>query len=111
MCAGAGTSAGGSTSVGIRLSVKSSNQKGISAHGFFAAGSSLPSNTEPEDELDAALCYPDARVAASGPNDSGDGVAEDELLSELTDDPGTTRGTKLSVLQIRLSPFLVTRGS
>ena len=67
------------------------------------ASSSLRSNTESEDELAAAV-LPDAGDA-SGPNDSGDGVVEDELLSELTDNPGTTRGTKLSVLQIILFPF------
>ena len=124
MCAGAGTSAGVSTSVGIRLSVKSSNQKGISANGFVlsfltffqdsypsfpVASSSLRSNTESDDELAAAV-LPDARDA-SGPNDSGDDVVEDGLLSELTDNPGTTRGTQLSVLQAILSPFSVNRGS
>ena len=66
--------------------------------------SSLRPNTESEGEFAAAL-FPDARDS-SGPNDSGDGVVEDELPSELTDNPGTTRGTKLSVLQIILFPFL-----
>ena len=94
MCAGAGTS------VGIRLSVKSSNQNGISANGSFLSFlsppkdslllvSSLRSNTESEDELD----------------ESSGGDVEDELLSELTDNPGTTRGTKLSVLQRCFSHF------
>ena len=84
------------TSVGIRLSVKSSHQKGISANGSFSSFLSLsqdskPSfpelvsplrpSTESKDELAAAL-LPDARDA-SGPNDSGDGVLQDELLSEL----------------------------
>ena len=79
MCAGAGTS------VRIRLSVKSSNQKGISGNGSFLSflsfsQDSCPSfpevvpslrpRTESEDELAAALS-PDARDA-SGPNDSGD---------------------------------------
>ena len=91
MCAGA------CTSVGIRLSVKSSNQKGICADGSFLSFlsfsqdscpsfpelvSSLRSNTDSEDELAAAL-FPDARDA-SGPNDSCDGAVRDELLSELT---------------------------
>ena len=86
--------------LGIRLSVKSSNQEGISANGSFLSFlsfsqdsspsfpelvSSLRTDTESEDELAAAL-LPDARDA-SGPNDSGDGVAEDELHSELTDNP------------------------
>ena len=48
---------------------------------------------------------------ASGPSDSGDGVVEDELLSELTDNPGTTRGAQVSVLQIMRFPFRVNRGS
>ena len=37
-------------------------------------------------------------------NESCDGDAEDETLPELADNPGTTRGTKLSVLQIILFP-------
>ena len=93
MCAGA------CTSVGIRLSVKSSNQKGISADASFLSFlsfsqdscpsfpelvSSLRSNTESEDELAAAL-FPDGDARdASGPNDSCDGAVGDELLSELT---------------------------
>ena len=112
MCAGAGTSAR------IRESVKSSNQKGISANGSFLSFvsfskdscSSFPEvvpslrpNTESDDERAAAL-FPDA-WSASGFNESCDGVVEDELLSELTDNPGSTRGTKLSVLQIILFPF------
>ena len=58
--------------------------------------SSLRPNTESEDELAAAV-FPDAGDA-SAPNDSDDGVVEDELLSELTDKTGTTRGTKLGHL-------------
>ena len=54
--------------------------------------------------------FPDARDA-SGPNDSCGGDVEDELRPELTDNPGTTRGTKLSVLQIIRFPFSVNRGS
>ena len=38
------------------------------------------------------------------------GVVEDELLPELADNAGTTRGTKLSVLQIIVFLFLVNRG-
>ena len=49
------------------------------------------------------LPLPDARDT-SGPNDSGNGEVEDELLLELTDRPATTRGTKLSVLPIILFP-------
>ena len=90
---------------GKKLSAKSSNQKGISADGSFSffvspkdscpnfpeQVESLRSETESVDELAAAVS-PDAGDA-SGPHDSGDGVVEDELLSELTDNPGTTRGT------------------
>ena len=102
MCAGAGTS------VGNRLTLKSSTQEGISADGsllsfsedscpsFPELVSSLRPNTESEDERAAAL-FPDARDA-SGPNHSGDGVVEDELLSELTDNTGTTRGTEFVCL-------------
>ena len=43
-------------------------------------------------------------------NESCDSDAEDELLPELTDSPGTTRGTKLSVLQIIVFPSLVNCG-
>ena len=101
MCAGAGTSVGKQTDCEILY------PEGISANGsilsfpedscpsFAELVSSLRPNTESEDELAAAL-FPDARDA-SGPSDSGDGVVEDELLSELTDNPGTTRSTKLSV--------------
>ena len=73
------------------------------------ACSSLRSSTEPEDELDAAL-FPDA-WSASGLNDSCGSDVGDELLPELTDNLGTTRGTKLSILQIMLFPSLVNRGS
>ena len=118
MCAGA------CTSVEIRLSVKSSDQNGMSANGSFSsflsllkdscssllvASSSLRSNTESEDELAADL-FPDA-WSASGLDDSCGGDVGDELLPELTDNPGTTRGTKLSVLQIIFFSFLVNRGS
>ena len=67
----------------------------ILAHVSFVASSSLRSNIDSEDELSAAL-FPQTS-GVSGPNDS--------WLSELTDDPGMTRGTKLSVLQIILFPF------
>ena len=115
MCAGAGTS------VGNRLTLKSSTQEGISADGsllsfsedscpsFPELVSSLRPNTESEDELAAAL-FPDAGDT-SGPIDSWSGVVEDKLLSELTDNLGTTRGTKLSVLQIILFALWVDRGS
>ena len=58
--------------------------------------------------MSCLLCFQRLEVPLV-PNDSGD-VLEDELLSELTDNR-TTRGTKLSVLQIILFPFLVNRGS
>ena len=74
-----------------------------SSPSLLVACSSLRFNTEPEDELEAAL-FPDA-WSASGLNDScGCDVGE-------TDNPGTTRGTKLSVLQIIVFPSLVNRGS
>ena len=116
MCAGA------CTSVTSRVSVKSSNPNGRSANGSSAsflsslwdscpsllvAGSSLRSDTEPEDKLDAAL-FPETRCA-SGPNDSCGSVVEDELLPELTDSPGTTRGTNLSVLHKIVFSSLVNR--
>ena len=56
------------------------------------ACSSLRSNTEPEDKLDAAL-VPDA-WSASGLNDSCGSDVGDELLPELTNNSGTTRGTR-----------------
>ena len=92
MCAGAGTSV-------PRLSMKSSNQNGRSAIGslssflsifrdscsnLLVACSSRRSDTEAEDELDAAL-FRDAWSASA---------LEDELHPDLTDSPGTTRGTK-----------------
>ena len=48
--------------------------------------------------------FPDARDA-SGPNDSCDGDADDDLLPELTENPETTRGIKLTVLLKILSHF------
>ena len=36
--------------------------------------------------------------------------AEDELLAGLVDNPGTTKGTKLSVLHMMVFPSLVNRG-
>ena len=67
------------------------------------ASSSLRSDTEPEDELDAAL-FPETRCASSL-NESCDGDVEDEPLSGLVKNPGTTRGTKLSVLQRNTFPI------
>ena len=113
-------SAGACTSVGIRFYVKFFNQNGRSANGsfssclsplkgfcpsFLVASSSLHPNAESEDELAAAL-FLDARDSSSS-NDSCGGVVEDELLPELTDNSGTTRGTKLSVLQIVPFPFFL----
>ena len=72
------------------------------------ASSSLRSDTQTEDELDAAL-FPVTKCA-SFPNESCDCGVENELLSELTDNPGTTRGTNVSVLHIILFPFWVNRG-
>ena len=62
------------------------------------ASSSIRPNTESEDEFDATL-FPETRCA-SGPNDSCGSDVDDELLPELTDNHGTTRGTKLSVWQM-----------
>ena len=73
------------------------------------ASSSLRANSESEDEFDTAL-FPETN-RASGSNDSCGSVVEDEMLPELTDKPGTTGGTKLSILQIIRFPFLVNRGS
>ena len=75
---------------------------------FLVASSSFRPNTSSEDELAAGLLPEKSGI--SGCNDSADGVVEDELLSELTDNPGTTRGTKLSVLQMILFPSMVNRG-
>ena len=102
MCAGAGTS------VSSRLSVKSSNHSGISrkrssefrlpcvlfflfgflvfvSHQFSCAASSLRSGAGRGDVLHKSC--------------GGDGG--DELAPALDDIPGTTRGTNLSVLQIK----------
>ena len=76
---------------------------------LLVASSSLRSDTEPEDELHAAL-FPQTRCASSL-NGSCNGDVEDERLSGLVGHDGTTRGTKLSVLQRILFPFGVNRGS
>ena len=90
--------AGACTSVASRLSLNSCSQNGRSDNGSSAsflsslrdscpsllvASSSLRSNTEPEDELDAALFS--ETWCASGPKDSCWCVVDDELLSELTE--------------------------
>ena len=51
-------------------------------------------------------------VALSAPFliESFGGETDDETLPELADNPGTTRGTKSSVLQIILFPPVVNRG-
>ena len=74
------------------------------------AGSSLCSNTELEDELEAGRTSSLDACSASLLNESCNGDVEDEPLSGLVDNPGTTRGTKLSVLQITLFPSLINRG-
>ena len=92
------------------LSVKSSHQNGRSANGSFSSLSLL------KDSCPGLLVASSAAVflwtmGASGNNDSCGGVVGDELLPESTDNPGTTRGTKLSVLQKIHFPFSVNRGS
>ena len=67
------------------------------------------SNTELEDELEAGCTSFLDIVSAFLLNESCDGDVEDQTLSELVDNPGTTRGTKSSVLQIILFPSLVNR--
>ena len=44
--------------------------------------------------------------STSSLDESCDGDVEDEMLPELVDNPGTTRGTKLSVLQMVVSSLL-----
>ena len=68
------------------------------------ASSSLRFDTEPEDELDAAL-FPEAGCASS-PNESCGGVVEDELLRELADNLGRTRGTEVVRLAENTLPNL-----
>ena len=80
------------------------------SHQIPEASSSLRSNTEPEDELEAGRMLFPAAISTSLLHESCDGDVEDETLPELADNPGTTRGTKLSVLQITLFPSLVNRG-
>ena len=106
-------------SVSFRFSLKSFNQSGRSANGssesflsllFFlwfwisengtsvpVASSSLRSDTELEDELEAGSNSSLVAVAASFLKESCDSDAEDELLAGLVDNPCTTRGTKLSM--------------
>ena len=74
------------------------------------ASSSLRSNIELEDELEAGRTSSLGACSASLLNESCDSDVPDEPLSGLVDNPGTTRGTKLSVLQITLFPSLVNRG-
>ena len=75
-------------------------------HQLPGAISSLRSDAEPEDELEASRMLFPAAIPTSLLNESCDGDVEDETLPE----PGTTRGTKLSVLPIILFPSLINRG-
>ena len=106
MCAGV------CTYVASRLSVKSSNQIGRSANGSSASFLSSVRDSWPNllvvnSSLRSkkwtwrwAWCSPVSRdQSASNPNNSCGGEIEDEMLPELTDYPGTTRNTKLFVLQ------------
>ena len=69
------------------------------SHLVPGATSSLRSDAEPEDELEAdRSLFPEA-VSTSLLDNTWDGDAEDGMLPELLDNPGTTRGAKLSVLQ------------
>ena len=110
MCAGTGVS------VSFRLSVNSSNHSGrsrkrspvaclslfvlflfcdvVESRRFPGACSSLRCSSGLEEVLDESC--------------SGD--VEDELVPELDDNPGTTRGTTFSVLHHNSFPFFVNRG-
>ena len=80
------------------------------SHQFPGAISPLRSDTEPEYELEARCMLSPAAGSTSLLNESCDGDVEDETLPELAENPGTTRGTKLSVLQTIPLPSLVNRG-
>ena len=109
MCAGACNSASS------KLSVNSSNHSGRSRK--QSSASRLPSlflfllsgfEGDPHHSRGAG---PSLRSWAGLVEDkSGDVDVEDELLPELVDNPGTTRGTKLSVLHKIVFPSLVNRG-
>ena len=80
------------------------------SHLFLGVIASLRSDTGLDDELEAdRRLSPDA-ISTSLLDEFCGGDVEDETLPELEDNPGTTRGTKLSVLQIILFPSLVNRG-
>ena len=49
-------------------------------------------------------------VAGSDEDKSCEVDVESELLPELDDNPGTTRGTKLSVLHLICFSYLINRG-
>ena len=67
------------------------------SHLVPGATSSLRSDTELEDEIEAGGTSSLVALSVSFLNESGDNDAPDEPLSGLVDNPGTTRGTKLSV--------------
>ena len=114
MCAGA------STSAGIRLSVKSHNQKGISADGSFSSFLSLSQDSCPSFPELVFVTSPkklnlkmsllplccQMREMPLVPTVLVMVWYKTKLLSELTE-----RGANLSVLQITLFPLLMTRGS
>ena len=97
-----------SNSVSFIFSLNSSNHSGRSASGSFGSFLSLIFyllfwNFGNGTSVLVAL-------SAFFLNESCASDAEDELLSGLVDNPGTTRGTTLSVLQMIVFPFLVNRG-
>ena len=107
----------GASLVSTRLSFKSTNQNGRSAKGssaFFLSSLFLFWFWIFRDSCPSLLvawtwrwprCSSVSRgLAASFLSDSCDCDVEDELPPELVENPGTTRGTKLSVLQTLLFP-------
>ena len=83
---------------------------GVDLHHLRGAISSLRFNAGLEDELEAGRMLSPAAISTSLLNESYDSDVEEKALPELADSPGTTRGAKLSVLQIMLFPSLVNRG-
>ena len=81
-----------------------------SSYGYPLCNGTLSDEAPEQVELATdRLLFPVA-ISTSLLNESCGGDVEDETLPGLADNPGTTRGTKLSVLQIMLFPSLVNRG-
>ena len=95
----------------LRQPVKNMGQRIVpSRRSFFYFGFGFSGFPAPVSWWLVRHFAPILNLKTNSKNESCDCDLENELLPELADHPGTTRGTKLSVLQMILFPFGVNRG-